>query len=175
MKTKILILALMSMVIISCNKKDDDDTDDTPTPVLSIRFGHIGNFYDFIPFTNQSVIDIDTIAAYSEFAISIVETDLPDVGDLTTDSLSFQFDVITEDDIEHFNSKLNISSSSSYIFSFGQQSEIGADFGLPYKIGSPAVPGNDTIEFNSIIDSVTVNYVSNHSILTGSKSAEIVP
>ncbi|MCF8298690.1 MAG: hypothetical protein K9J13_14170 [Saprospiraceae bacterium] len=176
MKTKILLLALISIVIISCNKKEDDeDPIETPKPILSLRFGHIGNFYDFIPFTNQASIEVDSIAANNEFGISIAETDLPDVGDLTTDKLIFKFDITTKDDIEHFDNKLNISSSSAYVVTFGSKSEIGGDFGLPYQFSSIAIPGNDTIEINNLGDSISVNYVSSHSSLTGKISAVITP
>ena len=135
MKTKTILFALIIITIISCNKKDDeDDPIDTPSPILSLKLGHINNSYSFIPFENQASIAVDSIAAHSKLGISFIESDLPDVGDLTTTELIFQFEVKTKDDVEHFDNKLNISSSSSSIFTFGSKSEIGSNFGLTYQL-----------------------------------------
>ena len=138
MKTKFLLLALISIVIISCNKKDDKDDDpiNTPTPELSLRFGYVNDFYEFIPFADQTSIGIDSIAPHSNFGISVTETNLADVGGLTTNDLIFKFEISTKDDFELYDNKLNTGSSSSYVGTFGSRSELGADFGLPYKLGS---------------------------------------
>ncbi len=175
MKTKIILLILISMLIISCNKKDDNDEPRPPTPSLQIMLGHINNSYEFIPFQGQFTIAVDTIAAYNELAIKFTENGLPDVGDLTTDSLKFEFDINTNSDIEHFRNNINISSSSSWVVTLGTESEIGAYFGLPYKFSSVAIPGNDTIEINNLGDSITLNYVSHHSSLMGNRSSVIIP
>jgi hypothetical protein len=170
-KINAILAVILLCLTISC-KKEKKETPAPPTPTLEIRFGYLKGGFDLTLFKDQNSIPHDSIDSLEYFGISIMETNLP--FSTKTDTLVFEYDVRTKNDLEHIDSRTFVGGKSTYAMSFITK-EIGGDFYIPCKIAAVAKHNNDTIEFSSAAEYISIDYKSHHSSLKGRDSLAIKP
>lgn len=154
---------MLLLILTACKKEKEEDTFQPPPYSNSIQFGHF-NMFDFLPYTNQNTVPIDTIAGYTDFVITLTEKNIPDIKNKNTDTLVFNFNVRTDEDEETFNGT-DLNSSTSF-FVTGSRNEMEGSFSIPYSINPVAIKNNGILEIKSPEDNINVDFTSYY---TGNK------
>jgi len=151
---------MLFVILTACKKEEEDDTFQPPPYSISIQFGHF-NISDFLPYTNQNTVPIDTITGYTDFVITLTEINIPDIKNKNIDSLVFNFNVSTDEDEETF--KWSDLSRSSTFFRSGSRNEMIGSFSIPYAINPVAIKNNGVLEIKSPEDNISVDFTSHYT------------
>ena len=154
---------MLLLILTACKKEEEDDTFQTPPYSISIQFGHF-NMFDFLPYTNQNTVPIDTIVGYTDFVITLTEKNIADIKNKNTDTSVFNFNVRKDEDEETFN-VTDFNGSTSF-FDSGIRNEMEGSFSIPYSINPVAIKNNGVLEIKSPEDNFNVDFTSYY---TGNK------
>lgn len=176
MKNLFLILISISLVAFSCKDKEEepDTKNNARSPKLTLEFGYLDNF-SVTAYADQSAVSADSLSFYDNLAVLITEYNLSTSEPLDFDSLKFSFELSTNSDQESYVGGVNANQFALSMSEFGSIRDIASEYYMPIKLNATAVPGNDTLEINGSSDVITMNYISQHSTQSGTKTAKVVP